>query len=195
MVEPIIAYGHNILRTKCEHVSDITGDINYLINNLWQTLEKSGGVGLASPQINNKYNVFVVNSYLMYENLSNSERKELFSKDKGIKETFINAKIIDKSEEKWSEVEGCLSIPGIVESVDRSWDIIVEYYDSDFNKKKHQYSGYTAKVIQHEYDHTNGVLFIDHLSSLNKKLVNNKLKHIINGKVKVDYPIQYIKRT
>ncbi len=194
MVEPIIAYGHNVLRKSCVNASDSSKELNDLIINLWQTLEKSGGVGLASPQINEEVNVFVVNSKLMYDNLTNKEREESFSGDKGIEETFINTKIIEKSEEKWSDYEGCLSIPGIVEQVNRPWEIIVEYLDRDFNAKKVQYSGYTAKVIQHEYDHINGILFIDHLSGLSKKILTNKLKNIIHGKVEVDYPINFFKK-
>ena len=195
MIEPIIAYGHNILRKKCKKVVETSEEINDLINNLWQTLERSGGVGLAAPQINKGLSVFLVNSTLMYNNLSIEQRKEQFSGDKGIEETFINAKIIAESKEEWSDYEGCLSIPGIAEPVNRSWDVIIEYLNKDFQLKRTQYSGYTAKVIQHEYDHTNGVLFIDHLSALNKKLLNNKLKQIINGKIDVEYPIQYLKHS
>ncbi|MFC2138587.1 peptide deformylase, partial [Bacteroidota bacterium] len=190
MVQPIVAYGHNILRKPCREVLNYNYNLEVLIDNLWHSLKKSGGVGLAAPQINEKMNVFIVNSKLMYEQLSNEERNKIFSGDKGIEESFINAKIIEKSDQKWGDYEGCLSLPGIAENVDRSWDITVEYLDKKFNPKIVQYSGYSAKAIQHEHDHTKGILFIDHLSALSKRLLGNKLKQIINGKVKVDYPIQ-----
>ena len=190
---PIIAYGHRILRKPCEVVKKESQGINVLIENLWSTLELSGGVGLAAPQINFDSKIFIVNSKLMYDDLTESQRKDTFSGDKGIQETFINAEIIAESEEKRSELEGCLSIPGINEPVERSWNIIVEYFDKFLNPQRKQFSGYTAKVIQHEYDHINGILFIDHLPDLTKKILKGKLKKIQEGKVETDYLIQFLK--
>jgi peptide deformylase len=192
---PIMAYGQKILRKSCLDVCEETEELNELVIALWYTLETSGGVGLAAPQVNRAIKVFIVNSKLMYDDLSDSQRLVVFPDDKGIKETFINAKISNKTEEKWSEQEGCLSIPGIVEPVDRSKEITVEYLNENFQPKRVRYSGYTAKVIQHEYDHTRGVLFIDHLPPLSKKLLNSKLKQIIRGKEIVDYPIKYLNQS
>jgi len=158
-----------------------TSGLDALIKNLWNTLILSGGVGLAAPQVNSNSKVFIVNSILAYYQIADSERKAVFSGDKGILETFINAQIIVSSEKKWCDLEGCLSIPGIIAPVERSWDIIVEYRDKYFNLKRKQFSGYTAKVIQHENDHTNGILFIDHLSFLQRKLLKSKLTRIKKG--------------
>ena len=114
----------------------------------------------------------------------------MFSGDKGIQETFINARILEESEEKWSEWEGCLSIPGISEPVERYWEIILEYQDLNFTFRRQEFSGYTAKVIQHELDHTEGVLFIDHLPDLSRRLLKNKLKKIKNGKIEINQSVQ-----
>ncbi|MBN2521760.1 MAG: peptide deformylase [Bacteroidales bacterium] len=192
---PIIAYGNKILRQSCNKVSEKNNGLNRLIDALWNTLETSGGVGLAAPQINSSDKVFVVNSKLMYDDLPDAQKQTWFSGDKGIVETFINARIIAESEENWSESEGCLSIPGIVKPVERSWEIIVEYFDRNFKPKRVQFSGFTAKVILHEYDHTNGILFIDHLPALSKKLLSAKLKQIASGRVTVDYPIKFLKHS
>jgi peptide deformylase len=193
-IAPIIAYGQRVLRTTCNEVNKLTSKVEGVISDLWNTLEVSGGVGLAAPQINNTQSIFVVKSTLMYNELSESQRAEYFSGDTGIEETFINATIVAESEETWNEYEGCLSIPGINEYVERPWSIIVEYRDADFNKHRKQFSGYTAKVIQHESDHTKGVLFIDHLPSLTKKLLKGRLKKIKEGKIETNYPIKYLKQ-
>jgi len=175
---PVILYGNRILRKPCIDIGKETSGLDTLVDNLWSTLYSSGGVGLAAPQINNNWKVFVVDSSSAY-NESDSIQKEAISPgNKAIKETFINARIVHKSEERWSELEGCLSIPGIVEPVERACDIIVEYLDISYHLKRNRFFGYTAKIIQHEYDHTNGVLFIDHLSPLRKKLLNSRLEKI-----------------
>ncbi len=192
---PIMAYGQSILRKSCTNVHEENDKLNELVLALWQTMATSGGVGLAAPQINSDMKVFIVNSKLMYDDLTDSQRKVAFPDDNGIKETFINAKIIAASEDKWSEQEGCLSIPGIMKPIDRSREIIIEYLNVNFQPRRVQFTGYTAKIIQHEFDHTNGVLFIDHLPAISKKLLNGKLRQIRNGKVKVDYPIQFLKHS
>jgi len=183
MILPIILYGNSILRKASTDVTKGTPGSDALTENLWSTLNSSGGVGLAAPQINSKHKIFIVNSILVYNELGNSQKKAFFPVDKGIHETFINAKIITESKEKWSELEGCLSIPGIIETVDRAWSIFVEYRDKSFIRKRKRFSGYTAKVIQHEHDHTNGILFIDHLPELKRKLLKGKLEQIKNGNI------------
>ena len=192
MIIPIIAYGHRILRRNCKELNQGDDKINLLAINLWQTLDSIGGVGLAAPQINNKNSVFIVSSKLMYDGLDDDGKKKLFPGDKGITETFINPKITARSQETWNDFEGCLSIPGIEEQINRSWEVEIEYFDLGFKFHKKQYSGYTAKVIQHEYDHTQGILFIDHLSPLKKKLISSKLKNIINGKVETKYKVKFV---
>jgi len=191
MALPIITYGYSILQKPCSEVPALSEELDTLIKNMWKCMDLAGGVGLAAPQVNSNLKVFIVNSKIMYDDLSDDERKELFSDDNGIIETFINAKIITRSDKTWSDYEGCLSIPDITEQVERSWEIIVEYQDTDFKLHKKLFSGYTAKVIQHEYDHTNGVLFIDHLSALKKKLLSGKLKKISAGKFKIKYRTKF----
>jgi peptide deformylase len=184
----IVTYGNKILRETCSDFTKEEKGFKELVGDLWNTLNLANGVGLAAPQINRAKRVFIVDSKVLYDELNQKQRDNLFSGDKGIQETFINAWIFAKSEEKWNEPEGCLSIPGINEPVERSWDIILEYRDMDFNFQRKQFSGYTAKVIQHELDHTNGILFIDHLPALSKRLLKNKLKKIRVGKIEIKQP-------
>ncbi|MFP4019707.1 MAG: peptide deformylase [Bacteroidales bacterium] len=191
----IIAYGHTILRKECKEINEGSKKIHEVEDDLWETLEKSGGVGLAAPQINSSLKAFVVNTRLMYNNLSNNERKEYFALgDEGIIETFLNAEIIERSEHTWNEYEACLSIPGVYEPVNRSWIITVEYQNKDLKHKRKKFSGYTAKVIQHEFDHTKGILIIDYLHPLKKQMIKNKLKRILDGRAETTYPIKFTTR-
>ena len=190
---PIISYGHNILRKKCKEVDKNIHGLGQLIQDMWETLDFANGTGLASPQVNQNLKLFLVNSKLVFDSLKEEQRKIYFSGDEGIKEIFINAIITGKSKKSWLSYEGCLSIPEISEEVERAWSITIEYYDADFHKYKKQFSGYTARVIQHEYDHTHGILHIDYLSPLKKRLLKNKLRNISLGKVKVDYKMKFIK--
>jgi peptide deformylase len=188
---PIIAYGNSVLREPCLEVEDQKNSIQDILMNLKDTLDLSGGVGLAAPQINSDYRIFVVHTKEFYQDLTHAQRQELFSGDQGITEFFINARLVAESEDNWDEMEGCLSIPGIQEPVTRSREIIMEYLDEEFQIQRKQFSGYTAKVIQHEYDHINGLVFIDHLCPLKKKLLQAKLKRIIKGKLETTYPIKF----
>ena len=194
LISPITAYGHPVLRKKCSALGLTETEKETLIEGLWQTMEASGGIGLAAPQINCALKAFVVNSEQVYRDAGVSARKALFSGDKGIIETFINARIIAFSEDQWNENEACLSIPGINEPVERSFEIMVEYKDRSLELHRTQFSGYTAKVIQHEYDHTKGMLFVDHLSPLKKKLISRKLKQIRKRNIQTVYPMLYAER-
>lgn len=187
MIRPIVALGNKILREKCEIVESNNVQLATLLADMWETLQHSNGVGLAAPQANSKLNVFIVNSAIVYNDLGTKEQLELFPDGPGIMETFINARIVYKSEETWIDEEGCLSIPGIYEQVERAWKITVEYFNPDFELKLHTFSGYTARVIQHEYDHTQGKLFIDHISILRRKILRSRLMKIVQGKVKTSY--------
>jgi len=184
MILPIITYGYSVLRKTSSEVPGPSMELDSFIQNMWDSMDAAEGVGLAAPQVNRPLNLFIVNSKLVYDEISVAKRAAKFEGDEGIIETFINAKIIAKSDTSWSDYEGCLSIPGISERVERPWEIIIEYQDRHFTTHKKRFSGYTAKVIQHEYDHIKGVLFIDHLSSLKKKLLNGKLKKIQTKKLK-----------
>ena len=187
MILPIVTLGNKILRKKCEPVTKHDEQLSRFINDMWETLHNSNGVGLAAPQANSNLQLFIVNSTLAYNELDAVDQSKLFPDDTGINETFINARIIEKSKDTWRDEEGCLSIPGIYEQVNRAWQITVEYRNLNFEQQVRTFSGYTARVIQHEYDHTQGKLFIDHISPLRKKILRSRLMKIINGKVKTSY--------
>lgn len=190
---PIVAYGNQILKQKCIKVNENSQEIKDLITNMWETMENSNGCGLSSSQINKPLQLFIVDSQITFENLDTEDQLLYFEKnDKGIRETFINAKIVDSSEETWEDYEGCLSIPGLSQKVKRPWGITIEYFDQNFSKHTKKFSGLTARIIQHEYDHTQGILYIDHLKLLTKKIIASKLKNIVNGNIKTAYPMKFL---
>lgn len=162
---------------------------------MWETMYYANGCGLAAPQIGRNINLFIVDSTSTYTQLDDDQREDLFDKnDIGIVETFVNANIVWRSSRMWTDNEGCLSILGLVLPVTRSWSITIEYSDRHFAKKSRSFSGLTARMIQHEFDHIHGILHIDYLTSLRKKLVENKLKRVSKGLVKTGYPMRISKR-
>jgi peptide deformylase len=155
-------------------------------------MQNANGCGLAAPQIGKALRLFIVDSETTYNNLIEEDRQGYFEDgDTGIRETFINGKIIERSSQVWKDEEGCLSIPGITQPVERSWTITIEYLDKDFNKQLKCFSGATARMIQHEYDHTEGIIYLDHLKPLARKLLQSKLKRITNGQVNPNYPMKF----
>lgn len=190
---PIVAYGNRILKQKCNPIKENSQETQDLISNMWETMENSNGCGLASSQINKPLQLFVIDSKVIFENFDTGDQLLYFEKnDKGIRETFINAKIIETSEETWEDYEGCLSIPGLSQKVERPWRITIEYLDRDFMKQTQTLSGLTARIVQHEYDHTQGILYIDHLKPLTKKMIDSKLKRIANGNITTGYPMKFL---
>jgi peptide deformylase len=189
----IMSLGHQILKEKCKHIDSDYPYIDNLIRDMWETMQNASGCGLAASQVGHPIRLFIVDSKSTYENLEETERKTYFENgDKGIMETFINANIIDRSERYWENEEGCLSIPDLSQSVKRPWTITIEYYNQNFEKQIRTFSGSTARTIQHEYDHTDGVLYLDHLIPLTKRLLESKLKRIIKGQIKPKYPMKFI---
>ncbi|MCC9042200.1 peptide deformylase [Myroides sp. M-43] len=187
----ILAYGNKKLTVDCEPIEKNTAELGALIDSMWETMEGAYGCGLAAPQIGEVKQLFVVDSIVMYENAEDDEREANFVEgDMGMRETFINARIIGKSDETWDELEGCLSIPDIFKRVTRPWSITIEYLDRDFNPHTKTFYGTSARIIQHEYDHTRGVLFTDRLSTFTKKLIAAKLNKIMKGKVFTDYKMK-----
>jgi len=155
---------------------------------------RANGCGLAAPQIGRAIKLFIVDTRSTYESLSPEARASYFEKeDRGIAETFINAKILSYSQKEWNDYEGCLSIPGISKEVLRPWSIKIEYYTANFEKQEKNFGGYTARVIQHEYDHTNGILYTDRVDKMGKKQTAKKLKEIAKGKIEVPYAIKFAK--
>jgi peptide deformylase len=194
MVLPIISYGQSVLRQKCNDVAKDYPNLDELIDSMWETLYPADGSGLAAPQVNHLLKLFIVDSKDPYERMEQEDRDELYDGDCGIKETFINAKIIKYSDDDtWFENEGCLSLPTLSEEVERPWGIEIEYFDRNFQKHSKIFRGITARIIQHEYDHTEGKLYIDYVKPIRRKLLNGKLKKISKGEIGAKYKMRFIK--
>ncbi len=192
MVLPIIAYGDPILRKVGSTIDKDYPDLEKLISNMKDTMKNARGVGLAAPQIGKAIRLFLVNTAPFSEDdeLDEKERKFL----KGYRKIFINAKILKEEGDKWAFSEGCLSIPNINEDVSREETVTIEYQDENFKKHTETVGGLAARVIQHEYDHIEGILFTDKLSSLKKRLLKKKLENISKGKVDVEYRMKFPKK-
>ena len=189
---PILAYGHPLLRQSCVDIDKNYPGLEKLVIDMWETMRNANGCGLSAPQIGQPIRLFVVDSLSTFTNLSPSQREGYFADvDSGIQETFINARIVKRSAEFWEDEEGCLSLPGLSRKVSRPWSIAIEYYDLQFQLHHKEFSGATARMIQHEYDHTEGGLYIDHLKPLARKLMARKLIEISKGKVRVKYPMKF----
>jgi len=193
MILPIVSYGHSILRQKCRVIDRRYPELNNLIDDMWNTLYAANGCGLAAPQVNHTIRLFIVDSIETFEKMEEEDRDAFFDGDSGIRETFINAKIIGKSDDVWVEKEGCLSIPTLTEEVERPWSIEIEYYDRNFMKHTAMFNGTTARMIQHEYDHTEGKLYLDYVKPLTKRLLNGKLTKISKGEIKAKYKMRFLK--
>lgn len=192
MILPIVAYGAQVLRKKG---ADITADypgLAKLVEDMWETMYASNGVGLAAPQINKDIRLFVVDSAQIFEH-QEAEDKGKYPDEPGIKRVFINARIKSLAGEEWPYNEGCLSIPNIREDVYRAEEVELEYVDEKFQPQVETFKGITARVILHEYDHIEGKLFIDYLKPLRKKMLQGKLNDISKGKARVDYKMIFIK--
>ncbi len=188
---PVVAYGMPVLRKKGKAIDKDYPGLQKLIDDMFETMYASEGVGLAAPQIDKSIRLFVVDAepFGNLEGVSEQEKERL----KG-KRVFINAKILEETGKEWNFTEGCLSIPGINEDVKRKEKITIEYYDRDFNKHTEEIDGLLARVIQHEYDHIEGILFTDRLSPIKKRLLKRKLENISKGKVNVSYRMKFPKK-
>ena len=182
MVLPIFAFGSPVLRTKCKDISKDFQKLDYLIENMWETMYKASGVGLAAPQINQPIRLFLIDTNPFIE-----EAEE----DNAIKKVFINATILNEEGESWMFNEGCLSIPDIREDIKRKSIITIQYQDENFDWHTDTYDGLTARVIQHEYDHIEGILFTDKISPLRKRMIKRRLENISKGIVDVNYRMSF----
>ncbi len=180
MILPIYAYGHPVLRQKTKPVSASSDELKTLIDNMYETMYNASGVGLAAPQIGRTLRLFIVDTIQLSK-----------GKDQGIKKAFINAEMLDESGEIWDYEEGCLSIPDINGDVSRPPEITIKYLDENFEQREEQFSGMDARVIQHEYDHIEGILFTDLLKPLKKKRIKKKLDKIKQGKIELRYPMVF----
>lgn len=190
MILPIVAYGHPVLRKLA---TDITADypnLEKLIADMWETMYASNGVGLAAPQVNRDIRLFVIDTIQIFNNMDEEEKKE-YNDGPGLKSVFINAHIVETDGDEWSYNEGCLSIPKIREDIYRQESVTLTYADENFVEHTQTFTGLTARVILHEYDHIDGKLFIDHISPLKRKLMKGRLNDISKGKVNVDYKMLF----
>ena len=189
MILPIIGYGDPVLRKVAENITAEFPDLKQTIVNMYETMYNANGVGLAAPQVGKALRIFVIDTtpFSDDEDLDSAEQKQL----NGFKRTFINAKMIKEEGEEWSFNEGCLSIPDVREDVYRNPTITIAYCEEDFFMKTEVFDGLIARVIQHEYDHIEGILFTDKISSLKKRLIQKKLKNIIEGKTFQEYRMKF----
>lgn len=190
MILPIVVYGDPVLRKKCEDIDKDYPGLDKLLKDMYETMYDALGVGLAAPQVGKAIRLFVVDASPFAE-VDEDEEPEYTAEEmeemNGFKKTFINARILEETGEEWKFSEGCLSIPRIREDVLRKPKITIEYLDENFKKHTETYEGVIARVIQHEYDHIEGVLFTDKISPFKRKLISGKLADISKGKFKADY--------
>jgi len=189
MILPIVGYGDPVLRKVGQDIPQDYPNLNELIANMYDTMYNACGVGLAAPQIGLAVRLFVIDTepFSDSDELSEKEQDQL----RGFKQTFINPKMLVEEGDEWSFNEGCLSIPDVREDVYRNEKITIEYFDENFNKKTEVYDGLIARVVQHEYDHIEGILFTDKISSLKKTLIKKKLQNIMDGKARPDYRMRF----
>ena len=184
MILPIVAFGSPVLRKRSIDITSEYPDLGILLENMKETMSEAHGVGLAAPQINKSIRLFLINTTPFFDDEDGAEGEIL-------KQVFINAKILEEIGEEWSFNEGCLSIHSLREDVNRKSTITIEYYDENFKKHIDTYDGLAARVIQHEYDHIEGVLFTDRISVLRKRMIKGKLLDISKGMVDVAYKMRF----
>lgn len=190
MILPIIAYGDPLLKRESVEIEKDYPMLRELISDMFETMYNAKGVGLAAPQIGKNIRLFIVDG----SPFADEEGEEPDPRAKGIenfKKVFINPIIEEESGTKWAFQEGCLSIPSIRENVSRKEAVTISYYDENWNLKEEKYTGYQARIIQHEYDHIEGILFTDLLAPLKRKMVQKKLKNISIGQVDVNYKMKF----
>jgi len=186
MILPIVAYGHPVLRKVAVDITPDYPKLEKLVADMWETMYGSNGVGLAAPQVNRDIRLFLVDTLQMFEKMDDEEKAD-YPGDNGTKAVFINAHIKELDGDEWPYNEGCLTIPKIREDVYRQASVKLNYCDENFQQHTQTFTGLTARVILHEYDHIEGKLFIDHLPLLKRKLMKGRLSDISKGKVNVDY--------
>jgi len=192
MILPIVAYGHPVLRKVAEDITPDYPELDKLISDMWETMYHSNGVGLAAPQINRAVRLFVIDTVQIVEGFDEEDKKE-FPDEVPAKKVFINAHAVATSGDDWAYNEGCLSIPKIRDDVKRPERIKLRYMDENFTEHEEEFSGVTARVIMHEYDHLDGKLFIDYLPPLKRRLMKKKLEDISKGKINVNYRMLFPK--
>lgn len=192
MILPIVAYGDPVLKKEGEEISKEYPGLDDLIANMFETMYEASGVGLAAPQIGLGIRIFIVDASPFAEpDEGETEPDPKAEGLEGFKKVFINPIIEEENGEEWGFNEGCLSIPKIREEVFRKEQIVISYYDENWVLKEETYDGYAARIIQHEYDHIDGILFTDYLTPLKKRLLKKKLQNISKGEIDVDYRMRF----
>jgi peptide deformylase len=191
MILPIVAYGDPVLKKEAQDIEKTFPDLNVLIENMFETMYNAQGVGLAAPQIGQSIRLFVIDGSPFADKEEDEEHDPKADGIDGFKKVFINPVITKEEGEEWGFNEGCLSIPKIREEVFRKEKLHITYFDENWKQHKEVYEGYKARIIQHEYDHIEGVLFTDHLSVLKRKLLTKKLTNISKGEIIVDYKMKF----
>ena len=189
MILPIVAYGDPVLRKKAKDITKDYPKLDLLLDNMYETMYGAFGVGLAAPQIGLPIRLFLVDTEPFAEDKDFTEEEQ--EQFKNFRRTFINAQILEEEGDEWAFNEGCLSIPDVREDVFRQPKIKIQYQDENFDTHIEEFDGLIARVIQHEYDHIEGILFTDKLSSLKKRLIKGKLSNISKGKIRVDYKMRF----
>jgi len=184
MILPIYAYGQAVLRKNALPIQADYPELNAFIADMYETMYSAKGVGLAAPQVGKSIRVFVMDTLQLKKTSENTV---------GIKRTFINAQMLDETGEPWMYEEGCLSIPDIHVEIERLPIIHLRYLDENFVEHTETFEGINARVIQHEYDHIEGVLFIDRMKPLKRRMINRKLEKIKKGEVESDHPMKFAK--
>lgn len=184
MIYPIVVYGDPVLKKRGKDIEKGALNVKKLAEDMFETMENASGVGLAAPQIGKSIRMFVIDASAMAE--EDNEDDEL----KRFKKVFINPQIIKEVGEEWDFEEGCLSIPDIREIVYRQEELTIKYFDENWVEHKETYDDMKARIIQHEYDHIEGILFTDHISPIKKRLLKGKLTNISRGKIKTKYRIK-----
>ncbi|QJP33139.1 peptide deformylase [Nonlabens sp. Ci31] len=189
MILPVVAYGDPVLRKTAKDITSEHPQFKEILENMWETMYNASGVGLAAPQVGLAIRLFVIDTTPFADDpeLTNEESEQL----NGFKKAFINAEVIEENGEEWAFNEGCLSIPNVREDVYRQEEVVIRYLDENFVEQTDTYKGLIARVIQHEYDHIEGVLFTDKISSLKKRLIKGRLANISKGKTNVDYRMRF----
>ncbi len=185
MILPIYAYGQPVLKRVAKEVDKDDPELKSLIANMWETMYQASGVGLAAPQVGRSLRLFLVDTIQIMEDNE---------KDLGIKKVFINAEKVEEEGPEWAYEEGCLSIPEVRGDVMRQPRLKIRYFDEDFQEHTEVFAGINARVIQHEYDHIDGVLFIEHLKPIKKRLIKKKLENIKKGKIGSEYKMKFAKK-
>lgn len=191
MIYPIVAYGDPVLKKEAEEIEKDYPELDKLIEDMFETMYAASGVGLAAPQIGKSIRLFIVDGSPFSEDDEEGEEDPKAEGMENFKKVFINPIIEEEHGEEWGFNEGCLSIPKIREEVFRKERVVISYYDENWELKEETYEGYAARIIQHEYDHVDGILFTDHLSPLKKRLLTKKLQNISKGEVTVDYRMKF----